>query len=171
MQPVPWNALYAGSTSERAPFLGISLAWDADLSRCGFHPFAHRGRFAPLSMRNEELFDMANGYLTPWRSGSLSRSPFGGGSLFDLNRQMNRLFDDLIESPAGSPGSTALAATGWPQLEIDQQDDQIRVVAELPGVNENDVELMIEDGVLSLTGEKRCERKDESGYSERSYGR
>ena len=113
---------------------------------------------------------MANGYLTPWRSGSLARSPFGGGSsLFDLHRQMNRLFDDLIESPAGSSGG-ALATT-WPQLEIDQHDDRIRVVAELPGVDEKDVELTIEDGVLSLSGEKRSERKDESGYSERSYGR
>ena len=113
---------------------------------------------------------MANGYLTPWRSGSLARSPFGGGSsLFDLHRQMNRLFDDLIESPAGSSGG--VLATSWPQLEIDQHDDRIRVVAELPGVDENDVELTIEDGVLSLSGEKRSERKDESGYSERSYGR
>ena len=113
---------------------------------------------------------MANGYLTPWRSGSLARSPFGGGSsLFDLHRQMNRLFDDLIESPAGSYGG--VLATSWPQLEIDQHDDRIRVVAELPGVDENDVELTIEDGVLSLSGEKRSERKDESGYSERSYGR
>ncbi len=114
---------------------------------------------------------MANGYLTPWRPGSLTRGPFGGGSLFDLHRQVNRLFDDLIESPAGSSGASTLAATGWPQLEIDQGDDQIRVVAELPGVDEKDVDLTIEDGVLSLSGEKRSERKDESGYSERSYGR
>ena len=114
---------------------------------------------------------MANGHLTSWRPGSLSRSPFGTGSLFDLHRQMNRLFDDLIESPAGSLGTPALAATGWPQLEIDQRDDQIRVVAELPGVEEEDIELTVEDGVLSLTGEKRSERKDETGYSERSYGR
>jgi HSP20 family protein len=115
---------------------------------------------------------MANGYLTPWRSGSLTRNPFGGGgSLFDLHRQVNRLFDDLLESPSGSIRTPALAAGGWPQLEIDQHDDQIRVVAELPGVDEKDVELTIEDGVLSLSGEKRSERKDEDGYSERSYGR
>ncbi len=115
---------------------------------------------------------MANGYPTPWRPSSLTRSPFGtGGSLFDLHRQVNRLFDDLIESPAGSLGAPALAATAWPQLEIEQKDDEIRVVAELPGVDEKDVELTIEDGVLSLSGEKRSERKDESGYSERSYGR
>src|SRR5688500_783630 len=114
---------------------------------------------------------MANGHLTPWRPGSLTRSPLGTGSVFDLHRQMNRLFDDLLENPAGSIGAPALAATAWPQLEIEQKDDQIRVVAELPGVDEKDVELTIEDGVLSLSGEKRSERKDESGYSERSYGR
>ena len=114
---------------------------------------------------------MANAYLTPWRPGSLARSSLGaGGSLFDLHRQMNRLFDDLIESPAGSSG-TAFTPTAWPQLEIDQQEDQIRVVAELPGVDEKDVDLTIEDGVLSLSGEKRSERKAEGGYSERSYGR
>ena len=114
---------------------------------------------------------MANGYLSPWRPGSLTRGALGtGGSLFDLHRQVNRLFDDLIESPAGSSGAS-LATTGWPQLEIDQQDDRIRVIAELPGVDEKDVELTIDDGVLSLSGEKRSERKDESGYSERSYGR
>lgn len=116
---------------------------------------------------------MANGYLGPLRRGSLTGgSPFGGGSLFDLHRQVNRLFDDLIDG-GRSPGSGQglLAGTGWPQLEIEQQDDQIRVVAELPGVNENDIDLTIEDGMLTLSGEKRSERKDESGYSERSYGR
>jgi HSP20 family protein len=114
---------------------------------------------------------MANAYLTPWRPGSLARGPFSaGGSLFDLHRQVNRLFDDLIESPSGSSG-TAFTPTSWPQLEIDHQDDKIRVVAELPGVDEKDVELTIEDGVLSLSGEKRSERQDEGGYSERSYGR
>jgi len=114
---------------------------------------------------------MANGYLAPWRRGSLAGgSPLGGGgSLFDLHRQVNRLFDDLLDNRPGT--SLGTGATGWPQLEIEQEDKQIKVVAELPGVNEDDVELTIEDGVLSLSGEKRSERKDESGYSERSYGR
>jgi HSP20 family protein len=117
---------------------------------------------------------MAN-YLTPWRRGSLAGGgSFGSGSLFDLHRQMNRLFDDLFESgplATTSGGGTFGMSTGWPQLEIEQQDDQIRVVAELPGVDEKDVDLSIEDGVLTLSGEKRSERKDENGYSERSYGR
>jgi HSP20 family protein len=116
---------------------------------------------------------MANGNLIPWRRGSLTSggSP-GTGSLFDLHRQMNRLFDDLFESgPLSRLSGSAAGGTGWPQLEIEQRDDRIQVIAELPGVDEKDVELSIEDGVLSLSGEKRSERRDESGYSERSYGR
>ena len=116
---------------------------------------------------------MANGYLTPSRRGSLTGSPFGGSSLFDLHRQVNRLFDDILGGGDLAPGlSQGLAAgTGWPQLEIEQKDDQIRVVAELPGVKEEDIDLTVEDGMLTLSGEKRSERKEEGGYSERSYGR
>lgn len=116
---------------------------------------------------------MATGYLTPWRRGSLtSGGSYGSGSLLDLHRQMDRLFDDLFTAPATSGlGGPFAGGTGWPQLEIEQKDDRIEVVAELPGVSEDDIELTVEDGVLSLTGEKRCERQDEGGYSERSYGR
>jgi HSP20 family protein len=112
---------------------------------------------------------MAN-YLTPGRRGSLARGSAGGfgGSLFDLHRQMNSLFDDLVEG--GSPSQGFLGGTGWPQLEIEHDDERIQVCAELPGVEEDDIDLTIEDGMLTLSGEKRSERK-EGGYSERSYGR
>jgi HSP20 family protein len=120
---------------------------------------------------------MASGSLIPWRRGSLSSGGgfdrgFGSdGSLFDLHRQVNRLFDDLFDRGTGGRIQGWSGGTGWPQLEIDQQEGRIRVTAELPGVNEDDIELTIEDGMLSLAGEKRSERKDDNGYSERSYGR
>jgi HSP20 family protein len=134
-------------------------------------------RCRPLSLTfncdRKRSNDMANGYLTPWRRGSLtSGSSWGSGALSDLHRQINRLFDELFESgPLTRLTGGFGGGTGWPQLEIEQQDDRIEVVAELPGVDEKDIELSIEDGVLSLTGEKRSERKDDNGYSERSYGR
>jgi HSP20 family protein len=116
---------------------------------------------------------MTNASLTPWRRSSLASggSGFGGGSLFDLHRQVNRLFDDLFDRGSTGGLQSWAGGTGWPQLEIEQQDGRIQVTAELPGVNEDDIELTIEDGMLSLSGEKRSERKDENGYSERSYGR
>jgi HSP20 family protein len=56
-------------------------------------------------------------------------------------------------------------------MDISQDDKKIEICAELPGVQQEDIDLNIEDGVLTLTGEKKSERKDDSGYSERSYGR
>lgn len=118
---------------------------------------------------------MRYGYLTPWRSGSLaSGSSYpSGGSLFDLHQQVNRLFDEMFDQGSGRQpaGQGSLASSIWPQLDIEHDDKQIHVVVELPGVDEKDIDVQIEDGVLTLSGEKRSERKDEGGYSERSYGR
>lgn len=61
---------------------------------------------------------------------------------------------------------------GWPSVEVVETEQGLRVSAELPGLDEKDVELTIEDGVLTLRGEKRAETTDkERGYTERSYGR
>jgi len=48
----------------------------------------------------------------------------------------------------------------------------LEITAELPGVKQEDIDVHVEDGVLTLSGEKRSEKSDEQrGYSERSYGR
>ena len=112
---------------------------------------------------------MANGYLTPWRRGSLAGSGGFGttGSLFDLHRQVNRLFDDLFDQDADT-GRGSMAA---PAMDVHQSEDKLEITAELPGVREEDIDLTIEDGVLTLRGEKKYERTDEErGYSERRYG-
>jgi len=115
---------------------------------------------------------MARGYLTPWRGGSLAPAGYGGGSIFDLHRQMNRLFDDLFEQRQGDGGALAGSTLAAPALDVHQDDKQFEITAELPGVKEQDIDLSVEDGILTLSGEKKSERQDaESGYSERSYGR
>lgn len=116
---------------------------------------------------------MANGSLTPWRRGSLMGSGVnvGSGSLFDLHRQMNRLFDDLFEGSHSSGRGGVGGALSAPALDVHTDEKQIEITAELPGVKQDDINLTVEDGVLTLSGEKKSERKDESGYSERSYGR
>jgi len=114
---------------------------------------------------------MAFGYLTPYRRGGTVARGGGTGSLFDLHRQMNSLFDELFTDDVGTRGIGGPLA-GWPALDLDQDDDKIEICAELPGVARDDIELNVEDGMLVLTGEKRSEREDkQGGYSERSYGR
>lgn len=115
--------------------------------------------------------------LIPW---GRSRSPQtfddrrGGeaGSFLTLHREMNRLFDDAFRGfGLGELMQTGRSGFGWPQVEVTDLDKELRVTAELPGLEEKDVEIRIEDGVLSLRGEKHSEFDDkERRYSERSYG-
>ncbi|MFC5067726.1 Hsp20/alpha crystallin family protein [Flaviflagellibacter deserti] len=91
-----------------------------------------------------------------------------------LHREMNRLFDDVFRSfgslspLAGSPAINL----GWPNVEVNETDKELRVIAELPGLDENDVEVLLDDGILTLRGERRSETEDrDRQFSERFYGR
>lgn len=124
--------------------------------------------------------------LIPWNRGTNTPAPTGLSNeptspFLALHREVNRLFDDVfngfgVPSFAG-PGlagpSLSSRSFGWPNVEVVEADGGgLRVSAELPGLEEKDVELLIEDGVLTLKGEKRAETTDkERGYTERSYGR
>lgn len=87
-------------------------------------------------------------------------SPFG-----TLHREVNRLFDDLWRDfdPPGRGLST------WPHIELSEAEDGLKVVAELPGLEERDVEVTLDNGVLTLKGHKTVE-KDGTVYSERWEG-
>jgi HSP20 family protein len=92
-----------------------------------------------------------------------------------LHREMNRMFDDVFRGFDVAPfglGSRALDGLGWPQIDIEETDKELRITAELPGLDEKDVSLEIENGVLSISGEKRSESEDQARrFSERHYGR
>jgi HSP20 family protein len=64
--------------------------------------------------------------------------------------------------------------TGWsPQIEVAQRGDEIVVRADLPGLTRDDVDIEVDQGILSISGERRQESRDErEGFirSERSYG-
>jgi HSP20 family protein len=93
------------------------------------------------------------------------RSPF-----LSLHREMNRMFDDFFRD---FDMRLPMAAGGqWPQLDVAETDKEVTVTAELPGMEEKDIELLLEDGVLTLKGEKRAETEDKDRqFSERYYGR
>ncbi|MGK6314637.1 Hsp20/alpha crystallin family protein [Neorhizobium sp. DT-125] len=99
-----------------------------------------------------------------------NRDPF-----LSLHREVNRLFDDVFRSfdnrlPAF--GSFPSLNAGWPTVEISETDKEIKVTAEVPGMEEKDIEVLLDDGVLTLKGEKRSETEDqEKQFSERFYGR
>jgi len=106
---------------------------------------------------------------TFYRNGDLQQLP-----LLSLHREMNRLFDDVFRDfDAGFPAFGQLASSRvWPNVEISEADKEIRITAEIPGLDEKDVEVVLENDVLTLRGEKRSEIEDnERRFSERYYGR
>jgi HSP20 family protein len=96
----------------------------------------------------------------------------GLGSLF---REIERTFEDFSRrSPlAGFPGFGGGAA--MPKIDVAEGKDAVEVTAELPGCNEEDIEITLNEGVLTIGGEKKTERdetdKDKNWQVvERSYG-
>lgn len=87
-----------------------------------------------------------------------------------LQRDMNRLFDDNLRGWFG--GREAL--TRWaPPVDVYEKEDEIVISAELPGMNQDDIEVEVHDGILSIRGEKKVENEvNEQSYHfvERSYG-
>jgi HSP20 family protein len=113
---------------------------------------------------------MARGFLTPFRGG-LTESSYADPFL-SLHREMNRLFDDVFR---GSSLPTSGEHGNWmqPRIDVSETDKEVRICAELPGVSEKDIDVSLDDDVLTIRGEKKSERKeDKENYhvSERSYG-
>ncbi len=104
-----------------------------------------------------------------------SRAPMvrseNGNPLVNFHQQMNRLFDDFWRD--FDDGGMSLAQTlEFPRLEVSDDDKTVTIRAELPGMDEKDVEVVVNDGVLTLRGEKTSETEDKNRrMSEVFYGR
>jgi len=91
-----------------------------------------------------------------------------------LQSRMNQLFEDFWRDFGlwHRPGTQALGAFS-PHVDVSETDDEVRVRAELPGMSEQDVDVTVANGVLTIQGEKRTESTEEREgvqYSECSYG-
>lgn len=89
------------------------------------------------------------------------------GLLDQLHRELSRVHDD--------EGSNDFIATAeWtPAVDIKELDDKFVLHADIPGVKPEDIDISMEDGMLTVKGEKESEAKtEEEGYKriERSYG-
>jgi len=95
--------------------------------------------------------------------------------LLSLHRDMNRLFDDVFrsfDSQLPTFGSFGALGAAWPSVEISDTEKEVRVTAEVPGLEEKDIEVLLDGDVLTLRGEKRSESEDKDRqFSERYYGR
>lgn len=118
--------------------------------------------------------------LIPWGRNSNTTDPAiyrnpDESPFMTLHREMNRLFDDMWRSFDGPlPGLSRSNgwSPSWPSVEISDSDKDITVTAEVPGLEEKDLDASLQDGALVLKGEKRSENADkDQQFSERLYGR
>ena len=90
--------------------------------------------------------------------------------LTGFKQEMDRLFDRMLE-----PRWDMFESAGdWaPKLDMSETKDALVIKAEIPGVDEKDIAVSLQEGVLTIKGEKRQEKeeKDERAHRiERSYG-
>jgi HSP20 family protein len=103
------------------------------------------------------------------RAGNGLSNPF-----VSLQREVDRLFDDFTR---GFPALTAFGGNGngslMPSVDVTETDKEIEITAELPGLEEKDVQINVADNVLTIRGEKKAEKEEkDKNYRlvERSYG-
>jgi HSP20 family protein len=103
----------------------------------------------PVGRGNRDVTDTANPFTT-------------------LQREIDRVFDSF------SRGFPSFGTTGLtPSMNVAETDKEIEISAELPGLEEKDVQLNVADGVLTIKGEKKAEKEEkDKNYHlvERSYG-
>lgn len=107
--------------------------------------------------------------LTRW----IPTSDFAS-DLFDMQRDMNRMFDTFFRGGMQDEGNLFPTRSGWtPAIDIAEYDREYHVRVELPGVSKNDVKITMQGNILTIRGEKKQpeENKDVNLHrSERWFG-
>ena len=78
--------------------------------------------------------------------------------LLTLQERMNRMFDELVPRPRHDE-DWALGGSWAPAVDIYEQDGNIVLKAELPGVDPKDVDVRVENNVLTLRGERKFDNE------------
>ncbi len=97
---------------------------------------------------------------------------FPGREIDRFRREIDRIFDEFFSSER-FPALGVQEGVGFPLLDVYDAGDKIVVKAELPGVDKDDIELVVKDNELIIKGEKKKEeeiKEDNYYYSERSFG-
>src|SRR3989338_8904257 len=106
--------------------------------------------------------------IVPWRAKEAGLDVFE--DLEDFQKEMNRLFDVNLHSPLKVGNGGTLIA---PAVDIVDEKDQIKVKADLPGMKKEEIEINLENDVLTIKGEKKEEKETKEKdciRTERYYG-
>jgi len=110
--------------------------------------------------------------IIPWKKEerSLARGRGDGAPFAQLQRRMNSVFEDFFgRSSSDLWGDDA--GEFLPRVDVSETGKEVRITADLPGLDEKDVEVTVTNNMLTIKGEKKVEKEEGDYYhSERSYG-
>jgi len=89
--------------------------------------------------------------------------------IMSLQERINKIFDETVQKDRKSQ-----YGDWYPPVDIFEKEDGITIIMEIPGVSEEDIDLQITDGVLTVRGEKKLpyEKNNENFYRlERNFGK
>ena len=89
-----------------------------------------------------------------------------------LEQTMGRVFDDMYRRH-GEPDESVVQSAWTPSADVREEDDGIAILVELPGIAKDEIDIALDSGVLTVSGERKLEKsEDRKGYHrvERAYG-
>lgn len=111
--------------------------------------------------------------LIPWRH-KRREEPGELASMSDFRSEMERLFESYFREPFERMGRSVGALAPWsPSLDVAENDKEVTVRAEVPGIEPQDLDIQVTGNQLILSGEKKesFETREEDYYhSERRFG-
>lgn len=112
---------------------------------------------------------MLRGLIPRRRSEAVARQD----PIQSFRSEVDRLFDDFLGGGSGVEFPSWSGVSFVPEFDLVESDTEIRIAADLPGVEEKDLELSLDGDVLTIRGERRAEKEERrKGYewSERRFG-
>ena len=114
---------------------------------------------------------MALKELIPWKknNGELAVNREPAHPFDQFRREMDQLFDGFLsEWPVRTSLLDRRLGSFVPQIDLAETDKEVRITAELPGLDKKEVEVTLTQGVLTIKGEKREEHEENKGDMHRS---
>lgn len=103
----------------------------------------------------------------------LTKTRNGPRTVDMLRREMDHFFDDLVPFSWNRDQSDETLRTWMPSADITEDEKEYQILMDIPGMDKNDIKINIQDGRVSVTGERKTEEKKEKAdyvRQERYYG-
>ena len=116
--------------------------------------------------------------MVPWKKNDKNALARREDPFYAFRREMDQLFDDFFGRGFGlTPYNRGGFMEGFgsfaPQVDVTENEKEVKITAELPGLEEKDLDVSLTSDTLTISGEKKAEKEDKSDNyyrMERSYG-